>query len=125
MEIYAVWVSECTPTFQRLMAKVLKSVLGKIALVYIDDVLVYAKSIDELIENLRIVLNLIKEAGLKVKPKKCELFNERIDFLGHEVSDRVYGHFPVKLIPLKTGQILLMKKNCSLSYHCALITGSS
>ena len=76
------------PTFQRLMGKVLKTVLGKIALVYIDDVLVYAKSIDELIANLRKVLQLLQEAGLKLKPKKCELFKEKIDFLGHEVSER-------------------------------------
>jgi hypothetical protein len=51
------------------MTKILKPVLGKIALVYIDDVLVYGKTADELIANLRVVIELIMKAGLKFKPK--------------------------------------------------------
>ena len=68
-------------TFQRLMIRILKPVLGKFALVYIDDILIYARTPDELIDNLREVFHLIKKAGLKLKPKRCEIFAEIFSFL--------------------------------------------
>ena len=67
------------PTFQRLMGKVLETVSGKIALVYIDDVLVCARSIDEMIANLRKVIQLLQEAGLKLKPKKYGYFKSELE----------------------------------------------
>ena len=68
------------------MIQILKPVLGKFALVYIDDILIYARTPDELIDNLQEVINLIRKAGLKLKPKKCEIFAEKLSFLGHDVS---------------------------------------
>ena len=41
---------------------------------------------DEHIERLRGVLQKLRNAGLKVKPTKCEFFKDRISYLGHIVS---------------------------------------
>ena len=45
-----------TATFQRLMERVLETLIGRGVLVYIDDVLMYAETVEQLIEVLSTVL---------------------------------------------------------------------
>ena len=59
-------------TFQRLMDKVLKPVLHKFVLVYLDDIIVFSRNIEEHLEHLEKVFKLLAGAGLKLKTKKCE-----------------------------------------------------
>ena len=73
-------------TFQRLMNKILKPVLYETALVYLDDIIVFSKTIDEHIDSLEQVFKLLASAGLKLKLKKCEFLKNKINFLGHIVS---------------------------------------
>jgi hypothetical protein len=73
-------------TFQRLMEKVLSGLQWEIAVLYIDDVIVFANSFEEQLERLGLVLGRLRNAGLKLKPEKCELFRKRVEFLGHIVS---------------------------------------
>lgn len=39
-------------------------------------------------ENLQSVFNSLRKANLKLKPKKCVLFQNHVKFLGHVVSDQ-------------------------------------
>ncbi len=73
-------------TFQRLMNKILKPVLYQSTLVYLDDIIVFSKSIDDHINHLATVFKLLAINGLKLKLKKCEFFKDKIDYLGHVVS---------------------------------------
>jgi len=73
-------------SFCRLMSIVLKDLLWEICLCYLDDIVIFARTQEELLERLRIVLNRLRQVGLKVKPSKCALFKEHIKFLGHVVS---------------------------------------
>ena len=75
-------------TFQRLMQRVLGDLHLKTCLVYIDDVVVFSKSVEEHIQRLREVLSRLREAGLKLKPSKCELLQRRLKYLGHIVSEK-------------------------------------
>ena len=84
-------------TFQRLMEKVLGPLVGQGVLVYLDDVLLYTESPEELVELLRKVLKLLGVAGLKCKASKCFLFTEQIQYLGHIVSREGIRPEPVKL----------------------------
>jgi len=70
-------------TFCRLMHRVLRDHLWRICLCYLDDVIVYATSLRELLERLHTILSCPNNVGLKVKPSKCSLFKERISFLEH------------------------------------------
>jgi hypothetical protein len=79
------------------MEKILGSVVGNGALVYLDDVLLYAETPKQLLELLRRVLKLLSAAGLKCKPSKCSLFAESIQYLGHVVSCEGIRPIPVKL----------------------------
>ena len=79
-------LSNAPATFCRLMHRVLRDHLWPICLCYLDDVIVYATSQQELLERLHTILSCIHNVCLKVKPSKCSLFKERISFLGHMVS---------------------------------------
>jgi len=58
---------------------------------------VCARSPEELLERLRIVLDRLRDVGLKAKPSKCELFRTEIKFLGHLVSADGINPMPDKL----------------------------
>jgi len=49
------------------------------------------------LERLRIILDRLREVGLKVKPSKCVLFKRDIEFLGHLVSVQGVDPVPDKL----------------------------
>ena len=72
--------------FTRLMHKVLGDALGSHAMVYIDDVLIYSKSVEEHIKQLDDVLQRISAAGMSVARHKCQLFRQEVKFLGHIVG---------------------------------------
>jgi len=73
-------------TFQRLMDVVLGRLKWTIALVYLDDIVVYAKSFEEHLSNLAQVFDALRRAGLKLKPSKCHFGNDKLLFLGHIIS---------------------------------------
>ena len=69
-------------TFERLMEIVLRGMLWSRCMVYLDDIICYGKTFSDTLENLRLVLQRLQGAHLKLKPKKCELFKDQILFLG-------------------------------------------
>ena len=73
-------------TFERLMEKVLRGIAWSECLVYLDDILVFGPDFATTLARLESVLDWLGMAGLKLKAKKCQLFQEEIPFLGHIVS---------------------------------------
>ena len=73
-------------TFQRLMENCLGEMHLNWCIIYLDDVIIFSSTPEELIERLRGVLQKLRAAGLKLKPSKCEFFKDRISYLGHIVS---------------------------------------
>ena len=73
-------------TFERLMEKVLAGLTWQICLVYLDDIIVYSKTVPEHMNRLEVIMQKFIKAGLKLKPKKCNLFRTQVPFLGHVVS---------------------------------------
>ena len=65
--------------------------------IVLDDIIVYARTPEELLERLRTILNRLRDVGLKVKPSKCALFKKDIEFLGHVVSADGVNPIPDKL----------------------------
>ena len=54
--------------------------------VYIDDMLVTGKDIEEHLRNLGEVLRRLEEAGMKVKHEKCLFLLSEVEYLGHVIS---------------------------------------
>jgi transposase InsO family protein len=84
-------------TFERLMEIVLSGLQYKICVLYLDDILTFSTSVDQMIENLEEVFQRFKKANLKLKPSKCKLFQRSVDFLGHVVSAEGVSCDPKKI----------------------------
>lgn len=75
----------CAPEiFQREMEKILGNMEG--VLVYIDDVLIFAKDPETLEQTTEAVLRKLKANNLSLNTEKCEYRKESLTFLGHRVS---------------------------------------
>ena len=73
-------------TFERLMEQVLAGLSWKTCLLYLDDIIVYSKTFREHTERLQEIFTRLHQAGLKLKPSKCHLYQREVSFLGHIVS---------------------------------------
>ena len=73
-------------TFQRLMQNCLGELNLTYALIYLDDVIVFSRTEEEHLHRLRVVFACFLEHGLKLKPSKCHFLQDKITFLGHEIS---------------------------------------
>jgi hypothetical protein len=72
--------------FMYLMNSVFMPEMDQFVVVFIDDILVYSKSMEEHEEHLRIVLQRLREHQLYAKFSKCEFWIKEVPFLGHMVS---------------------------------------
>ena len=89
-------------TFQRLMERVLRGLQWEVAVLYIDDIIVFADTVESHLQRLGAVLDRLRQAGLKLKPEKCELLRERVAFLGHIVSAKGVEVDRAKIIKIQT-----------------------
>ena len=76
--------------FQRLMQQVLMGLNPEdgpdFVSVYIDDILVFSKTLEEHLLHLERVLKRIIDVGLKLKPAKCQFFRQEVEYLGHTIT---------------------------------------
>ena len=75
-------------TFQRFMQNVLSGILNKFVNVYIDDVVIYSKTVEEHLDHLRQVFERLDKHDLRLHPEKCKFLCKEIKFLGFVVSRR-------------------------------------
>ena len=75
------------PTFQRVMEQIFSDMNLKSLFIYIDDVIVYSKTIEEHISRLTQVFERLRDSNLKLAPQKCEVCKTSISFLGFIVSE--------------------------------------
>lgn len=79
------------------MDRVLGHLKWTMALVYLDDVIVYGSTFDEHLQRLTSVLDALSSANLRLKPEKCYFGYKEVTYLGHVVSKRGITPDPVKL----------------------------
>ncbi|KAF7234101.1 hypothetical protein EG68_12454, partial [Paragonimus skrjabini miyazakii] len=66
----------------------LRDLLPQKRLVYLDNVVAHGPSFDEHLANLQIILDRLRQVGLKLNPAKCRLMQEEVNFLGHVISKK-------------------------------------
>ena len=84
-------------TFSRMMEVILGDLIPTKCQVYIDDVVVYSSDFDEHLANLQQVFDRIRQAGLKLNARKCQLGCQQIKYLGHVVTGRHVRPDPAKV----------------------------
>ena len=73
-------------TFQRLIDRLLRGLEYEIAMAYLDDIIVFSMTVAQMIQRLKTVFQRLRDAGLKLKAKKCTLFQRETVYLGHVIS---------------------------------------
>lgn len=68
------------------MNEVLKPLLGKIVIVYLDDILIFNKNKEEHLEHVRKVLQRLKEENLLINLKNCTFMEDELLHLGFVIS---------------------------------------
>ena len=75
-------------TFARLMTCVFQDLMDDSILSYLDDILICSDTIENHVIKLVNVFDRLQKAGLTIRPSKCRFFQERLVFLGHEISSK-------------------------------------
>ena len=69
--------------FQKRVNRLLAKYVDVFVIVYMDDILIYSRTLREHVEHLKIVLQALAEADLILNIAKCQLFQTETRFLGH------------------------------------------
>eukprot|EP00057_Strongylocentrotus_purpuratus_P013236 XP_011667710.1 PREDICTED: uncharacterized protein K02A2.6-like [Strongylocentrotus purpuratus] len=77
-------ISTAPSVFQRTMESLLAGIPG--VAVYLDDLLITGESTEEHLKNLKRVLDVLHEAGLRLKKEKCAFLKDEVDCLGHTIT---------------------------------------
>lgn len=88
-------------TYQRLMEEMLGDLHLEICFIYLDDLIIFAKSYEEHLERLEMIFQRLRESGIKLSPKKCQLFRTKVKYVGHIVSERGIEPDPDKVEKIK------------------------
>lgn len=117
-------------TFQRLMQATMSDLIFQVILVYLDDILLFSENFDDHLSRLEMVLSRLAATGLKVKPEKCNFLQEKVQFLGHQISADGIGPDPDKIaavtewpVPSSVKQLRSFLGFCS--YYRKFIQGFS
>jgi hypothetical protein len=74
------------------MESVLAGLTWEECLVYLDDIIIYARNFNEHLERLKHVFERLGDGGLKIKLDKYKFLVEEVKYLGHTVTK--YGVKP-------------------------------
>ena len=89
-------------TFQRAMQLVLRGLTWEELIVYLDDIIVLGINFESTLKSLRNIFIRFRDHNLKLKPKKCQFFKKKVEFLGKLVSEDGTAIAPDKIEAVKT-----------------------
>ena len=78
-------LSNAPATFMDLMNRVFREYLDSFVIVFIDDNLIYSKTVEQNEQHLKMTLKVLNEYQLYAKFSKCEFWLRSVTFLGHVV----------------------------------------
>ena len=84
-------------TFQAVMNTMFSDILRKFVLVFVDDILVYSKTLEEHITHLTSVFQILQQQGFLLKHSKCSFGQQQLEYLGHIISGQGVATDPAKL----------------------------
>lgn len=77
-------ITSAPSKFQKIMDVLLSKLPNVVC--FLDDILITGKNKNEHLDNLKSVLNTLKESGLKLALHKCEFFKTEINYLGYKID---------------------------------------
>lgn len=89
--------SKAPAVFQALVNDVLRDFLNVFVFVYLDDILIFSRSLEEHQVHVRSVLQRLLENRLYVKAEKCDFHASSVSFLGYLLAGGQVKTDPVKI----------------------------
>ena len=87
-------ISNAPPAFQRHINQILVGLRDHICIAYLDDILVYARSFEEHVTNLVLVLKRLRSHGVKLRVDKSVFIKPEVRYLGRLISEKGYRPDP-------------------------------
>jgi len=88
-------------TFQREMTKILFPLIGKCVFNFIDDILIYSRTVEEHLKHIKQVLDIFAKHKLKINIEKCSFMQTEVEVLGHKVSTQGLSPLDSKIEAIK------------------------
>ncbi|KAG2191485.1 hypothetical protein INT47_004957, partial [Mucor saturninus] len=85
------------PVFQTLMNRILGEYIDKTTIVYLDDILIYSKTLDEHKIHVRQILDVLRKEKLIANLKKCEFCRKELNFVGFRITETGISPSPEKV----------------------------
>jgi hypothetical protein len=85
-QVMPMGLTNAPATFQSMIDHTLRPYLDRFAFVYLDDILIYSKTLEEHRQHVRQVLQRLQDAELSVNPRKSEFHVQKTVFLGFEIT---------------------------------------
>ena len=76
--------------FQRYMERCVEGLRDHLCVPYLDDLIVFSPDFNSHLNHLKQVFQRLRDHGIKLKPKKCDMFKNEVNYLGHVVSEEGY-----------------------------------
>ena len=95
-------LSNAGSSFCHLMEQYLGDQQFVTLLLYLDDICIFAPTIDDMFDQIELVFDRLKQYNLKIKPKKCQFFDTSVLFLGHILLAKGISSNPEKREKVKT-----------------------
>ena len=74
-------------TFQQAMNDVFRDQLGDFVVVFLDDILIYSRTLQDHVQHVRFVLQKLRDNSFYAKHSKCDFFQKSIVYLGHLITE--------------------------------------
>ena len=98
-------------TFQAMMDNLFVTMIeGKLVIVYMDDILIFARTKEELTRITKMVLEKLWENDLFLRAKKCKFCKTKIEYLGMIIEEGRISMDPIKLGGIRDWPIPTMVK---------------
>ena len=76
------------PVFQDYIRYIFRALIAPgILVIFMDDLFIKAKNLQEALERLRMVLEIAARHGLQFNWKKCQIMQRRVEFLGYIIEN--------------------------------------
>lgn len=69
--------------FQRVMSSIFREYIGDFCSVFLDDILIFSKNMDDHKKHLGLLFEACTKSNLKLKRKKCHFGEDKVEYLGH------------------------------------------
>nr|GEU62364.1 putative reverse transcriptase domain-containing protein [Tanacetum cinerariifolium] len=121
LQVMVIGLTNAPAVFMDLMNRVCKPYLDKFVIVFIDDILIYSKDVEEHEKHLKIILELLKKERLYAKFLKCDFWVDSVQLLGHVIDHSGVHVDHAKIEAIKRTEDFMVYYDASLKGYGAVL----